>query len=104
MEGMVKRIDYVSRIAAAFHPGDVQPVAPRMVADCQSKRQSVFNHYRVTADVGFPTDAAKLVDARVSADIGAVLNLDVPCEGGCVGHDYLIAQDAVVSNMRLRHD
>src|SRR6185503_11227468 len=104
MKGVMKSGDDYLRIAATFNSGGIQAITTGVIADCKGKRQCVFDYYRVTADVSFAPHATKLMNSRVGTDICAIFNRYVPSEGGGVGHDHTIANDAVVRNMGLRHD
>src|ERR1041384_1833490 len=74
-----------------------------MIADSEPERERVLNHDRIAADVSFAADATELMPPRVSTDVCAVVNSDVTGEGGRVGHDHVVTDDAVVGNMSLRH-
>src|SRR5437588_5005252 len=74
-----------------------------MIADRECERERVLNYDRITADVSFASEATELMHSRVRADVGAVVNNDVAGEGGRVGHDHVITDDAVVGDVTLRH-
>ena len=74
-----------------------------MISLNDGKRHRVFDDDRITADKGFETDTAELVNARIRADIGAVVNLDVTGERRGVCHYNLVSQKAIVRDVRLRH-
>ena len=46
----------------------------------------------------------ELVDAAEAADDGLVFDNDVAGEGGSIGHDHLVADDAVVGYVAIGHD
>ena len=101
---MVQGINRVLRIVAALHADGVETVTVRVVADGEREGERVFDDDRIAADVCLAPDAAELVDAGVGADVRAVFDLDVPGERGGVRHDYPAADEAVVRDVRLRHD
>src|SRR5690348_13975472 len=104
MKSVMQRVDGRTRITPALHAGDVQAITLRVIADSQSKRQRVFDDDRVAADVSLFADAAKLMNAGVSADVRAVFDNDVPRERRGVGHDDAVADETVVRDVRLGHD
>jgi hypothetical protein len=57
-----------------------------------------------TADVGVGSDSRELVHGRESADGGPLFDGDVSGECGGVGHDDVVADEAVVSDMCVGHD
>src|SRR6266481_4088871 len=75
-----------------------------MIAHGERKRQSVFHYDRITADISLAAHPAELVHARVGADVRPVSDSDMTGESRGVGHDYLVAEKAIVRDVRLRHD
>src|SRR5690242_21362612 len=100
----MQRVDGGAWIAAALHAGDIQSVTLRVIADGQRERQRVLHDDGVTADIRLFANAAKLVDARIRADVRAIFDHDVSGECRGVGHDHAVANQTVVCNVRLGHD
>src|SRR6267378_2754479 len=75
-----------------------------MIAHGERERQGVFYHYRITADVSLAADATELMHARIGADVRSVGDDDMAGEGRSIRHDYLIAKQAIMRDVRLRHD
>ena len=99
----MKLFDGFFGVTATTHPDAIQAVAFGVIALRDGKRQSVFDDDRITADERFAPDAAKLMNARIRADICAVFNRHVTGERGSVCHYHFVADAAVVGDMRLRH-
>ena len=74
-----------------------------MIADSQGKRQCVFYHHGITADLSLLPDSAILVNTRVGTNVGTVLNDYMTCESRCVGHNHAVANNAVMRNVGLGH-
>ena len=103
MEGVMQRGDRFARVTAAAHADLVEPIALCVITDSQGERQSVFDHYRIAADIGLASDTAELVYAGISADIRAIIDDHVAGQGRGVGHDYVIAEQAIMGDVRLGH-
>jgi len=91
------------RVAATLHARPVEAVAFGVIALRNGKGQGIFDDDRVTADEGFASDPAKLVNTGISSDTGFVINGDVTGQGRGIGHNDLVSELAIVSHMGLRH-
>ena len=49
-------------------------------------------------------DAAELMHTAVAGNERAVLNLNVPAQQRAVGHDYMVADEAIVPHVRVGHE
>jgi hypothetical protein len=103
MEGAMERPDHFPRVSPPLHSGRVQAITTRVIANGQGKWQRVFHDDRVTANVGLATHSAKLMHAGISSNVRIVLNDHMACQGGGVGHNHSVADDAIVSDVDLRH-
>src|SRR6266550_7113068 len=75
-----------------------------MIAHCECKWQRILNHHRITANVRFPTDTAKLMYTGVSSDVRVVFNNYVTGERSGIRHDHAITEYAIVGNVGLCHE
>src|SRR5262252_7123672 len=75
-----------------------------MIADGQAKRQSVLYDHGISADIGLATDATELMYAGIGADVSAVRDRYVTCQGGRIRHDHVIANQAIVRDVCLGHE
>ena len=57
----------------------------------------------LAADHGERADAAELVNARRPGNIRPIVDVDVSGQHGVVGHDYVIAQVAIVGDVDADH-
>src|SRR6266404_5391372 len=103
MKGVMQRSDGFARIATAAHPNFVESIALRVVADRQRKRQSILNYHRIAADISLAADATKLMHAGISADVRAIIDDHMTGESRGVGHDYIVPEQAIMRDVRLRH-
>jgi len=69
-----------------------------------AERQDVLGDHREAADEGVFADPAELVDAAESAEVGVVLDDDMPSQRGGVGENGLAPNPAVVADMGIRHE
>jgi hypothetical protein len=75
-----------------------------MVADAPGIGQGILDHDGIGSDEGVGSDAAELVNPDIRTKDGMVVNFDVSGQRGSVGHDDVVAHDAVVRHMALRHE
>src|SRR5258706_15769908 len=75
-----------------------------MVSHGERKRQGVFYHHRVTAHICFATHATELMNSGIGTDVGAVFDEYVAGQGGGVGHNNPVTQEAVMRDVSLGHD
>ena len=101
---MIKFLDGFARIAATFHPDAIEAEAFRMVTLYDREGRGVFYDHRVPSNECLITNAAKLMDARICANIRPVADLDMPGERRGIRHYDVIADPAVVGDMGLGHE
>ncbi len=103
MKSVMERGNRFACVPSAADSDFVQAVTLRMITDRERKRESVFDDHRIAADIGFPAHAAKLMNARIRTDIGAVFNGDMAGQGRGIRHQHVVSDQAVVRDMRLGH-
>ena len=74
-----------------------------MIALGNGKWQRVFDDNRIAADERLAPDPAKLVNARIRADVRPVINRYVTGERGGICHNHAVSDSAIVRDVRLRH-
>src|SRR2546428_7635876 len=57
----------------------------------------------MAADICFAADATELMDAGVSADVGAIFDDHVARKRRSIGHDHVVAEKAIMSDVHLSH-
>ncbi len=97
--GLAQRLDFVAREAAALQPDDVEAGEPRAVADHRAVGNHVALHAGDAADHGMLADPHKLMHRREAAEQGKVLDHDMASQRRVVGHDHMVADDAVMGDM-----
>ena len=75
----------------------------RMVALGHHKRRHILYHNRATAQHHMLTDTAELVDRRHTTDNGKVFHFDVACQRSVIGENTVIADHAVMRDVRIDH-
>src|SRR2546429_6571143 len=93
-----------ARMTATAHADFVEAITLRMITHRERKRQRVFDYNRIAADIRLSAHATELMDARIGANVRAVSDDYVTGECGGIGHDHLIANQAIVRDMRLGHE
>src|SRR5258706_1566089 len=89
--------------ALALEADGVQTVAGRLLPHGLDVRQHVHGGDGVASDIGVAAHPAELVDGAEGADVGVVVDLDVPGQGGVVGEDDTAPQLAVVADVGVGH-
>src|SRR5690606_13889858 len=95
--------DSLTRIASPLHSQCVQPKTPCMISLNYCEGRCIFYDHRIPSHKCLDSDAAELVHAGVSPDIGPIRYLDVPGKCRSIGHDHFVPDSTVVSNMGLGH-
>src|SRR5678815_1800855 len=90
-------------VTPSFHSDGVESVTLGMISNCESKRQGIFHNDRVSANISFLTDTTKLMNARIRSNIGPVFNDHVAGKGCRVRHDHAVADQTIMSDVRLGH-
>jgi hypothetical protein len=91
--------------AAAFEPNSVQSKsAGAAFGGGFGERKDVAGDRRSAADEGVSADAHEVVHRAQRTNRGPILDDDVAAQGRGVGHDYVVADRAVVSDMGVSHD
>src|SRR5688572_8675688 len=90
--------------AAALQALAVDALGFRGRAGDQEVRRHVARHRGVVGEEGVRTDLAELVDRGVAGQDHPVAELHVAGECRAVRHDALAADDAVVRDVRVRHE
>src|SRR3954469_4600725 len=90
--------------ALALEADGVQAVAGRLLPHGLDERQHVHRGHGVAPHVGVPAHPAELVDGAEGADVGVVVHLDVPGQGGAVGEDDAAPHLAVVPDVSVGHE
>jgi hypothetical protein len=75
----------------------------RRVTIGNDERRDILNYFGHTANHGIAANFYKLVYCCQSADDSTVLNDNVSCQSCHIGHDDIIADDAVVRYMCISH-
>src|SRR5262245_7558455 len=88
----------------APHPDHVDRAGHRRPAVGDHERRHVLIHLRHAADVGERADAPERVEGGHPPDGGAVFDDAMPGERGAVDHDDVVADDAVVGDVDVRHE
>src|ERR1043166_8410986 len=103
MKGMMQRCNCVWRVTPTSHPDLVQAIATRVIANRKSERQSIFDNDGIAADVGLTADATELMNAGIGAYVCAFFNDYMTRKRRRIGHDHVVANQAIVSNVCLGH-
>src|SRR6266481_2319616 len=101
---MMESFNYLARITSPFHPSDIQTITFCMVPNCQREWQRILYDHRISADIGFSSHPAKLVNPRVRPNVCTVLNSDMSGQCRGVRQYYVVADDAVMCKVSLRHN
>ena len=75
----------------------------RTAARCQHPRGKILCNARHAAHESVGTDMAELVHCGKAADDRKVVHAYMPAESGSVGHDDVIAELAVMGDVRVGH-
>ena len=86
----------------AFHANFVDTTGHAGMAVHNHERRHVLNHLRTAADNGHFADSTKLVHRRQPADDGIVLDNHVPGQCAVVAEDHMVADNAIVRDVRVR--
>jgi hypothetical protein len=91
--------------AAAFEPNSVQSKsAGAAFGGGFREGENVAGDRCSAADEGVSADAHEVVHRAQRTNRGPILDDDVAAQGRGVGHDYVVADRAVVSDMGVSHD
>src|SRR6516162_3171230 len=104
MISVAQPLNVLSAETAALHAYDVQATKPRPIAHHLTIRDDVALDAGHAADHGVLTDSDILVDGGKPTEYGIVVDYDVSPEGRVVGHDHIIADLAVMGDMRPHHE
>ncbi len=74
------------------------------LGDHAGKWRHVLGDDRGSADVGIAADAAELVHGRKGADGGEIFHGDVAGQSGAVGENGLVADVAIMRDVRVGHE
>src|SRR4029077_3799835 len=97
--GATQSLNVLAAEAATLHADDVEPAKPRPVAHHLAVGDDVALDPRHPADHRMPPDADTLVQRGAAAEQGIVLDDDVAGQSRIVGHDYVIADLAIMGDV-----
>src|SRR2546421_6015221 len=101
---MMQSLDSSRRVPARAHADFVQAITLGVITDGQRKRQSVFHHHRVTADISLAANTTELMHARIRPYVRVVFDDYVARQRRGVGHYDMIANQAIVRDVCLGHE
>src|SRR3954466_19587 len=97
--------DSIFAEAAAFEADGVQSIsAGATFGGGFREGKNVAGNRRPAPDKCMRTDTNKVVHRAQRADRRPIFDDDVATQCGSVGHDYMISDCAIVSNVRVSHD
>src|ERR1700691_814048 len=102
--GRAQRLNLLAREAATLQPDDVETRQTRAIAPHRAIGDDVALDPGDAADHGMAADAHELVHRAQAAEHGVILDADMAGQGRVVGHDDVIADDAVMRHMRADHE
>ena len=103
--GLLERLDALFREALPLEADGIHLVGfHSALRRAPHERQDVPVHPRERADEGVAPDPEELADGRVAAEDHVVLDDAVAREGHSVREDGAVPDDAVVCNVRVRHE
>lgn len=102
---MPKLFDALGREAATLKPDGVSAIGAIFARGAGlGKWQDVLSDDGAAADVGMSSDTDELVNRAESADDSPLFDSDVSGERGGVGHDDVVSDEAIVSDVGIGHD
>src|ERR1043165_5880393 len=101
--GLAKLVDLLARKAFSLQPDDVQAAEIGAISNSHTERDKVGGDAGHAANESIRTDAHELMNGGESPDDGAFANRDMTPQGGAVHQRHIIANLAVVSDMRPNH-
>ena len=98
------RVDFRFVKTAPFHPFDIEAMQSGAVAGGIAKWRHIFGNHRARAENRPAADANKLMDSDQTADNDIILNRHMAAEGGAIGDDITIADNAIMRDMAIHHE
>jgi hypothetical protein len=91
--------------ALALQTEGVNSINLRLIAITDSfyEGQGISRNHRKAADKSMGADAAKLVDGGNCADRCMIKNGNMSGQSGCIGHDDVASNDAIMRHMTVSH-
>ena len=102
-EGLFKSGDRLAGSPGAAQSHKIGAMHKRTAARCQHPRGKILRNARHAAHESVGTDMAELVHCGKAADDRKVVHAYMPAESGSVGHDDVIAELAVMGDVRVGH-
>src|SRR6266852_6399442 len=91
--------------AAPFQSNGIYAVGARLTRrNAFGEGKNVLGDDGAAADISMSTHAVKLMDRGKRAHGRPILHGDVASQCGRVGHNHMVAQGAVVSDVSISHD
>ena len=107
IENLVCLLDTAAHVKRNARTRDADTIQPDRTCGMpvhHCERNDILHELRRAADHRIASDLHELVHACHAADHDAILDNRVSRKHRCIAHDDAIAQDAVVRNMRVRHE
>lgn len=104
VESPLERLDLLLAESAPLQSYEVETRQKSPLALHPPERDDVVLDARHAADDRVRTDADELKNGGQAADNGMVANLNMPRQGRIVGHDDMIAHNAIMRDMNAHHE